>query len=361
MEEAPGTRGLSGTLTMKIKSGVQRCVDVGVVGLAFLLGPSLRADHAAVASSPASSTEVRKSSDQTLALIREASLALLKEGNSRFVSGKPRHPNQDADRRSLTVSDGQKPFATILACSDSRSPVEVIFDRGIGELFVVRVAGNVADDTQLGSIEYGVAHLNTPLIVVLGHTGCGAVSAACKGGELHGHLPLLINRIQPAVAKARAAGTDPDRLLLAAVQANVWQQIEEIIHESSVVRAFLKDGSVQIVGGIYDLEKGSVNWLGSHPIQAEQISRADADEKAAFLAKTVSKAAEEHGTPAPTSSSEQEAHSSAAVEPDSHESSHESHTVKPSFPAALLPTRDVKARSAGKKAPEPIARGQDHH
>jgi carbonic anhydrase len=344
---------------MKIRSGLRGSVGAAVVGMAVVFGPSLRADHPAGASSGASHTEVRKSSDQTLALIREASLALLKEGNSRFVSGKARHPNQDSDRRSLTVSDGQKPFATILACSDSRSPVELIFDRGVGELFVVRVAGNVADDTQLGSIEYGVAHLNTPLIVVLGHTGCGAVGAACNGKELPGHLPSLINRIQPAVAKARAAGTDPDRLLSAAVQANVWQQIEEIIHESSVVRAFLKEGSLQLVGGIYDLEKGSVNWLGSHPIQADQISKADADEKAAFLAKAVSKASEERENRPASNSQEQDAHPSAeAVSSNAHDSNH---SAKPSFPAALLPTHEVKARNGTRKAPEPVGHGQDHH
>src|SRR5688572_3946938 len=114
-------------------------------------------------------------------LLRDASLMLLKEGNARYASGKSQHPHLDAERRSSTVSQGQEPFATILACSDSRDPVELIFDRGVGDLFVVRVAGNVAGISELASVEYGVGHLNTPLLIVMGHTKCGAVTAVVKG------------------------------------------------------------------------------------------------------------------------------------------------------------------------------------
>ncbi|MBM3845584.1 MAG: carbonic anhydrase [Verrucomicrobia bacterium] len=341
------------------RSGFTACVAYSLLG-----SLALRADSGlgAAAQSPAA---VRKSADQTLTLIREASLALLKEGNHRYVTGQPRHPNQDADRRSITVAEGQKPFATILACSDSRSPVEVIFDRGIGELFVVRVAGNVADDTQLGTIEYGVTHLGTPLLVVLGHTGCGAVSAACQGGELHGHLPSLVRRIQPAVTKARAAGTHPDRLLSASIQANVWQQIEVVVKESSVLRAAVKDGSLQVVGGIYDLEKGAITWLGSHPRESELIASADTAEKAAALASAAAAQPARPVTPQTAGHGEAHAdHSGHEATPSAQGTGHGNHgSAHPApgssggYPASLLPSHDVKAR--GRKAPEPAAPG--HH
>lgn len=269
----------------------------------------------------------RRGVDQTLALIREASWALLKEGNQRFVEGRSRHPNLDGTRRSLTVSDGQKPFATILSCSDSRSPVELIFDRGVGDLFVVRVAGNVADESQIATIEYGAEHLGTPLLVVLGHTGCGAVGAACKGGHLPGHLPALIQRIQPAVEKARAVAVTPDKLVPTAIQANVWLQIEEIVFQSGIVREKLKDGSLQVVGGIYDLEKGTVTWLGTHPSLDGLISKAETAEKESALARAAGTKtdATSHGDHADAEPSEAQ--------------------ERPFKLPALFPTREVKARS----------------
>lgn len=300
----------------------------------------------APASKAASPAQVRRSSDQTLSLIREASLALLKEGNQRYVTGRSLHPNQDGERRALAVAEGQKPFATILACSDSRSPVEVLFDRGVGELFVVRVAGNVATESQVATIEYGVGHLGTPLIVVLGHTACGAVTAAVKGGEVHGHLAVLVNKIAPAVVKARAAGTHPDRLLAASIQSNVWQQMEDLIGDSEVVRDGLKDGSVQLVGGIYDLEKGSVSWLGAHPAQSALIAAAEEAEKAAEAGKhpqaSTAPAAEDHDS-TPGAQGSDGARTSGPT----------------SFPGILFPTRDVKAR-APKPAAEPAAPAPAH-
>src|SRR6266700_2996350 len=110
--------------------------------------------------------------DPSARLLRDASLMLLSEGNARFVAGQTQHPHQNDERRRSAVAQGQEPFATILACADAREPVELIFDRGVGDLFVVRVAGNVAGDHELGSVEYGVGALNTPLLVVLGHSKC---------------------------------------------------------------------------------------------------------------------------------------------------------------------------------------------
>lgn len=299
-------------------------------------------DHAAGASRASAQGQApaaagvapRKAVDQTMALIREASLALLKEGNTRYAAGQPRHPNQGEDRRAQAVAEGQKPFATILACSDSRSPVEVLFDRGVGELFVVRVAGNVADETQVATIEYGVEHLKTPLLVVLGHTGCGAVTAACQGGELPGHLHALIDRIAPAVTRAKAVTDIPEHLVPAAIQANVWQQIETVIGSSSIVREKLKEGALQIVGGIYDLQRGTVNWLGQHPSQEELIAQSEAAEKAsagrtARTAHTGDDAEDEITPPA----------AGRVTTP--------SPLPPASFSAtSLLPSREVKARTA---------------
>ena len=205
-------------------------------------------------------------------LLREASLAVLKEGNARFAAGKSQHPNLDGERRTSTVANGQEPVATILSCSDSRSPVELIFDRGVGDLFVVRVAGNIAGESELATVEYGVDHLGTPILLVMGHTRCGAVTAVVKGTELHGHLHALAEQIQPAAAKAKSTPRDPEATIAAAIEANVWLTIENILKKSELVRERAKAGKVQLVGAVYDLETGRVAWLGSHPGQEELLS-----------------------------------------------------------------------------------------
>lgn len=219
-------------------------------------------------------------------LIHEAAVALLKEGNARYLSGKSQHPNLDAERRASTVADGQEPLATILACSDSREPVELIFDRGIGDLFVVRVAGNIAGVSELATVEYGVGHLNTPLLVVMGHTKCGAVTAVVKGAELHGHLPALAEKIKPAVELARTQTADPDAVVPAAIRANVLHTIGDIISQSSIVREKLIAGKVQIVGAVYDLEQGTVAWLGAHPDEQKMLALASVSESATDHHKT---------------------------------------------------------------------------
>jgi carbonic anhydrase len=206
-------------------------------------------------------------------LLRDASMMLLKEGNARFAAGKSQHPNLDAERRNSTVAQGQEPFATILACSDSRDPVELIFDRGVGDLFVVRVAGNVAGPSELASIEYGVGHLHTSLLVVMGHTKCGAVTAAVKGAEVHGHIPALIQRIKPAAERAKQESSTPEELIPAAIRANVWQTIADTIKQSSQVRELVVAGKLQILGAVYDLETGKVTWLGVHPGQEELLTQ----------------------------------------------------------------------------------------
>jgi carbonic anhydrase len=202
------------------------------------------------------------------ALTPDAAMAKLKQGNNRFVKGQALHPNQDAARR-LEIAKGQNPFVTVLSCSDSRVPVELLFDQGIGDTFIVRVAGNVADTDEIGSIEYGVGHLNTPLLVVLGHTSCGAVKAVFEKAKVHGSIPALVDNIIPAVAQTRAAnpGATDAQLLAQAVSVNVWVSIEDIFKKSSEVSELVKAGKLRVVGAVYNIESGGVTWLGEHPEQ----------------------------------------------------------------------------------------------
>jgi carbonic anhydrase len=209
--------------------------------------------------------------DKLSRMLQHSTLALLKEGNARFVAGKPLHPHQDLERRGELATAGQEPLATILACSDSREPVELIFDRGVGDLFVIRVAGNVAGVSELATMEYGVTHLGTPLLVVLGHSQCGAVTAVVKGAELHGHLPALAALIQPAAEKAKVEA-EPEEILPVAIRNNVWEQIGGLLRSSALLREAAAGHRVQIVGAIYDIATGKIEWLGQHPQLQELVA-----------------------------------------------------------------------------------------
>ena len=184
----------------------------------------------------------------------DEALARLVEGNKRFVQMKLTHPEQDASCRT-SLSKGQQPFAVILGCSDSRVPPEVIFDLGLGDLFVVRVAGNVADDIGIASIEYAVEHLGSRLIVVLGHERCGAVTAAVKGGEFPGHLPALMTALKPAVDKSKGAAGD------AAVLANVDLTAKQLRESKPILAELVEKGEIKIVGARYDLDSGAVELI----------------------------------------------------------------------------------------------------
>ncbi|HLO40815.1 MAG TPA: carbonic anhydrase [Phycisphaerales bacterium] len=205
------------------------------------------------------------------AITADAALAMLKEGNQRWVAGDAKNPSTDAARRQVTADKGQKPFATVLTCADSRVPVERIFDRGVGEVFSIRVAGNVAGDSETGTIEYGVGHLHTPLIVVMGHTKCGAVAAACSNAQLHGKVAMLVDHIHPAVERVKRASPDADDAQLAtlAIKENVWQSIFDLYKNSDEIRNDAHEGKVRVVGAIYDIATGKVEWLGEHPWQSQ--------------------------------------------------------------------------------------------
>lgn len=198
----------------------------------------------------------------------EQAMAWLQEGNARFIKNNAENPNSTTERVS-EVASGQHPFATILSCADSRVPVERVFDRGVGDLFVIRVAGNIAGESETGTIEYGTGHLHTPLLVVMGHTACGAVNAAASGAELHGAVAKLVGRIQPSVEQARAQYPElkPDQITPIAVRLNVMNTIENLLTGSDEIRDLANSGKLEIVGAVYDLTSGRVQFLGEHPRQ----------------------------------------------------------------------------------------------
>lgn len=204
----------------------------------------------------------------------ETALTVLRDGNARWVTGHTQSPKTDAATRRETAENGQHPFATILTCADSRIPVERVFDRGIGELFVLRVAGNVVSETEAGTIEYGVEHLHTPVVVVMGHTGCGAVKAACAGGAAHGNVRFLIGEIEPAVRRTATMhpSLEGDELVAAAVRENVMQSMFDLLATSDSLRSAVDGGTVRLVGAVYDLGTGKVEWIGEHPWQDGLIS-----------------------------------------------------------------------------------------
>jgi carbonic anhydrase len=203
----------------------------------------------------------------------DEALRILKEGNARYADGKPQHPHQGRERRALTAAQGQHPLAAVLGCADSRSPVEIIFDQGIGDLFVVRVAGNIAATDEIGSVEYAVDHLGAPLVMVLGHTQCGQVTAVADDTKLPANIASLVEPIKPAVAKAREANPQAsgDMLISAAIKDNIWQAIDDMLKKSSIIREKVREGKVRVLGAIYDLDSGQVQWLGPHPEQDKLV------------------------------------------------------------------------------------------
>jgi carbonic anhydrase len=187
----------------------------------------------------------------------DEALARLKAGNERFVAGQVIHPNAGAERRA-EVAKGQKPFAIVVGCSDSRVGPEVVFDQGLGDLFVVRTAGNVVDDVALGSIEYAAEHFGVPVIYVLGHTRCGAVAAAVAGGEAPGHVGSIVEKIKPAVEETKGEKGDA---VDNAVRANVRNVVNQLRGAGPILSGLVKSGKLRVVGGCYDLETGRVQML----------------------------------------------------------------------------------------------------
>ena len=184
-------------------------------------------------------------------------LEQLIDGNRRFVAGEAVHPHQNLER-CREISSGQNPVAVVLACADSRVPPEVLFDQGLGDIFVVRVAGNVVGEFELASIEYAVEHLHTPLIMVLGHSSCGAISAAVAGGEAPGSLPGLMAALQPSVDEV--VGKPGDHVNNAA-RANARRVTRALKTAQPVVAGAVDAGKVKVMAAYYDLANGKVEVL----------------------------------------------------------------------------------------------------
>lgn len=174
-------------------------------------------------------------------------LILLKDGNARFVSGNLAPKDHYAEDR-LKLSEGQHPFAVVLCCSDSRVAPEILFDQQLGDLFVIRNAGNVVDEDVLGSIEYAVEHLESPLVVVLGHSSCGAVTATCQGEELPGHLVDIAKHIRPSISSDCCINDNARRHA---------ERMAQLIRENPIVDHL----NVKVVAAFYDIASGVVEWM----------------------------------------------------------------------------------------------------
>ena len=184
----------------------------------------------------------------------DLALRKLIEGNKRYKNGECIHPNQTAERR-IETANAPNPFAIILSCSDARVPTEIVFDCGIGDLFVVRNAGNLINNEVLGSIEYAVEYFGVRLIIVLGHNRCGAVSAAVQTGNFPGHINSLIEAIQPALEKAKKQSGD---LIENTVNENVAMAVQKLKSSGAVIEPFIHHGTLKIIGAIYNMDDGSV-------------------------------------------------------------------------------------------------------
>ena len=181
---------------------------------------------------------------------------MLKEGNQRFLDKNAQ--NRDLHIQVQNTSDGQFPYAVVLSCIDSRVPVELVFDQGVGDIFSARVAGNIINEDILGSIEYACGVAGSKAILVLGHTKCGAVTSACKGVEL-GNITALLSKVKPAIANIKQR--DGEVEVEEVTKANVHQSIKEIREKSSILADLETEGKIKIVGAVYHVEDGRVTYL----------------------------------------------------------------------------------------------------
>ena len=203
-------------------------------------------------------TEAANANPETTSNITpDAALKKLMDGNRRYIDQKRTFPDQSRSRV-LEVAQGQHPFATILACSDSRVAPEIIFDQGLGDLFDIRVAGNILDDAVIGSMEYAAAELGVPLVVILGHERCGAVKAALDGKPLPGKIGSLAAAIKPAVDATKG---QPGDAWDNAVRAHVKMTVSQLKQSSPIVAEAIKAGKLKVVGGRYDLDSGKVEII----------------------------------------------------------------------------------------------------
>jgi len=192
----------------------------------------------------------------------QEALDILIDGNHRFANNLT--ANKDLHNLVMMTKEKQHPFVSMLSCSDSRAPVEMVFDQALGDVFSVRLAGNIASDKAIGSLEFGCKYLGSKLIVVLGHTGCGAVKAACDNFK-DGHIGEITNLIKPAVRLEKSVLQNRDssntEFVTKVCELSVQVQMDEIIHSSEILQDMLANRQIAIVGGIYDLGSGEVHFM----------------------------------------------------------------------------------------------------
>ena len=199
-------------------------------------------------------------------------LEKLREGNARFASGTPTHSGLGGATRRDELVEGQAPFAVVLGCSDSRVPVEIVFDRDLGDLFVIRVAGNIVASSQIGSVEFAAQRYQTRLVVVMGHSRCGAVQATLdelrRPSESRSpNLHAIVDRIRPSVEELLETGLagDEEALLQRAVRANVRAAVNHLRHGSEVLERLIRNDGLVVAGALYSLESGAVDFFDDAP------------------------------------------------------------------------------------------------
>jgi carbonic anhydrase len=214
---------------------------------------------------PTSARTATPAETQAPPLTPEEALAELRAGNHRFVTGTRIHPHQDAERRAA-LADAQTPFAVVFGCSDSRLAAEIIFDRGLGDLFVVRTAGHTLGAEVLGSIEYAVDVLHTPLVVVLGHSSCGAVTAArdtlTHGTRPPGHLGAIVDGIVPTLRRAAEVGVEETDQI---VDLHIAHTVDQLLRRSAILEEALGAERCVVAGMSYELSVGEVRLLATRP------------------------------------------------------------------------------------------------
>jgi carbonic anhydrase len=197
--------------------------------------------------------------DLVPAIGHDQALAALRGGNARFVAGQPQAWCAGQEKRDA-LSNGQHPSACIITCSDSRVSPEILFDQTLGQIFVVRLAGNVVTPEAVGSVEYAVEHLHVPLVVVLGHSSCGAVAAALKDPDMTGPIGTLVSRIKPAVEIAKLKGFTGDELSAAVVSENARRGAQTMLECSRAIDEAVNSGELTVLSAVYDLKSGQVAW-----------------------------------------------------------------------------------------------------
>ena len=183
----------------------------------------------------------------------------LMAGNARFAAMRLQHPHDD-DRRLHEIAKAQHPFAAVVSCSDSRVPPELVFDQGLGDLFVVRTAGNMLGGLEIGSIEYAVEHLGVKLVVVMGHRQCGALKAFVQGGEVPGHIRDIVDSIRAEV-EISAVPADDRNKLDDCILANIRHGMRQLRKQSSLIEEKCREGALEIRGALYELDNGKVQWI----------------------------------------------------------------------------------------------------